>query len=83
MHITVGSNSHEKGETYKCVGYLLTNQNYTHEEIKCGIKTVSSCYYSVQIILSFRRSSDKLKIKIYKTTIWSVVLHGCEAWLSH
>ena len=37
-HIKIGSNSYEKVKTFKYLGYLLTNQNYIQEEIKCRLK---------------------------------------------
>ena len=66
--------------TFKYVGYLLTNQNSIQEEIKCRLKALNSCYYSVQTLLSSRLLSKNLKIKIYKTIILPVLLYGCEAW---
>ena len=60
--------------------FLLTNQNYIQEEIKCRLKAGNSCYYSVQTLLSSGLLSKNLKIKIYKTIILPVVLYGCEAW---
>ena len=53
-----------------------TNQNYIQEEIKCRLKTGNS----VQTLLSSKLLSKFLKIKIYKTIIFPVVLYGCEAW---
>jgi len=38
------------------------------------------CYYSVQNRLSSRLLSRKLKIKIYRTIIFPVVLYDCETW---
>ena len=58
----------------------LTNQNSVQEEIKCRLKAVNSCYYSVQTLLSSRLLSKNLKIKLYKTIILPVVLYGCETW---
>ena len=40
----------------------------------------NACYYSVQNLLSSSLLSTKLKIKIYRTIILSVVLYGCETW---
>ena len=48
------------------------------EEIKSRLRTGSACYYSVQNLLSSRLLSRKLKIKIYRTIILTVVLYGCE-----
>ena len=58
----------------------MTNQNSIQDEIKCRLKAGNSCYYSVQIFLSYTLLSKNLKIKIYKTIILPVVLYGCEAW---
>jgi hypothetical protein len=40
----------------------------------------NACYHSVQNLLTSRLLSKKLKIRIYKTIILPVVLHGCETW---
>ena len=58
----------------------MINQNSILEEIKYRLKAGSSCYYSVQTLLSSRLLSKNLKIKIYKTIILPVVLYGCETW---
>ena len=44
-NIKIGSNSNEKMKTFKCLGSVLTNQNYIQEEIKCRFKAGNSCYY--------------------------------------
>jgi hypothetical protein len=41
---------------------------------------LGNCYHSFQNIFSSRLLFKYLKIKIYKNTILSVVLHGCETW---
>jgi hypothetical protein len=58
----------------------LKNLNYIVEEIKSRLNAGNSCYYSVQTLLSSRLFSKNLKIKICKTIILPVVLHGCETW---
>ena len=72
--------TYEKVIAFKFLGSLLTNQNFIQEEIKCRIKAGNLCYYSVQTLLRSRLLSKNLKIKIYKTIIWPVVLYGCETW---
>ena len=69
-HITVASNSYEKVNTFKYLGYLLTNQNSIHEEIKC-IQAGYLRYYSDRTLSSSWLLSKNLKIKIYKPySIW-------------
>jgi hypothetical protein len=40
----------------------------------------NACYHSVQSLLSSRLLSRNVKVKIYKTIILPLVLHGCETW---
>jgi len=40
----------------------------------------STCYHSVQNLLSSRLLSKNVKIKIYRAIILPVVLYGCETW---
>jgi hypothetical protein len=50
------------------------------EEIKRRLNSGNACYHSVQSLLSSRLLSKNLKIRIYKTIIFPVVLYGCETW---
>jgi hypothetical protein len=50
------------------------------EEIKRRLDSGNACYHSVQNLLSSRLLSKNLKIRIYKTIIFPVVLYGCETW---
>jgi hypothetical protein len=51
-----------------------------HEEIKSRLKSANACYHSVQSLLSSPLLSRNLEVKIHKTIILPVVLHGCETW---
>ena len=72
------NNSIERVEEFKYLGTTLKNQNSIQEEIKCRLKLGNACYYSVQNLLSYSLLSKTLKIKIYRTIIFPVVLYGCE-----
>jgi hypothetical protein len=65
---------------YKYLGTTLTNKNSIQEEIKSRLRLGNACYYSLQNLLSSSLLSKKLKIKIYRTIILTVVLYGCETW---
>ena len=67
-------------EEFKYLGTALTNQNSIQEEIKSRVRSGNACYHSVQNILSSSLLSKNLKIKIYRTIILPVVVHGCETW---
>jgi hypothetical protein len=76
--INVANRSFEDVEKFKYLGTTLTDQNYMHEEIKRRLNSGNACYSSVQSLLSSRLLYRNLKVKIYKTIILSVVLHGRE-----
>jgi hypothetical protein len=58
----------------------VTNQNLIQEEKKRRLNSGNICYHSVQNLLSFCLLLKNLKIRIYKTIIFPVVLYGCETW---
>jgi len=66
----------ERVEEFKYLGTTLTHKNSIQEEIKSRLKVGNACNYSVQNLLSSSLLSKKLKIKIYRTIILSVVLYG-------
>ena len=70
----------DRVEEFKYLGTTLTNQNSIVEEIKSRLKSGNACSHSVQNLLSSRLLSKNLKIKIYRTVIYPVVLYGCETW---
>jgi len=67
-------------EEFKYLGTTLTNQNSIPEEIKSRLRSGNASYHWVQNLLSSRLLSKNLKIKIYRTIIFPVVLYGCETW---
>jgi hypothetical protein len=60
--------------------FKYSNQSSFQKEIKRSLNSSNACYHSVQNLLSSRLLSKNLKIRIYKTIIFPVVLHGCETW---
>jgi hypothetical protein len=48
--------------------------------MKSRLNSGNACYYSVQNLLFSLLISKNLKIKIYKTVIFPVLLYGCETW---
>jgi hypothetical protein len=61
-------------------GVQRRDQNCIHKEVKSRLNSGNAYYQSVQSILSFRLLSRNVKVKMYKTIILPVVLHGCETW---
>jgi hypothetical protein len=58
----------------------VTNQNLIQEEIKRRLNSGNACYCSVQNLLPPRLLSKNVNVRIYKTIILPMVLHGCETW---
>ena len=54
-------------EKLKNVDSLVTNQNYIQDEIKCRMYARNSCYYLIQIRLSYPLVFKNMKIKTDKT----------------
>ena len=68
------------GVSYSMLLSTLTNQNFIQDEIKSRLKSGSACYYSVQSLLSSSLLSKNIKIKIYRTIVFLVVLCECKTW---
>ena len=78
--VRTDNSTFERVEEFKYLGTTLTNQNSIAEEIKSRLRSGNACYHSVQNLLSSRFLSKNLKIKIYRTIFFPVVLYGCETW---
>jgi hypothetical protein len=78
--ITIDNNSFARVEEFKYLGTNLTNQNSIREEIKSRLQSGDAFYHSVQNLLSSSLLQKNLKIEIYRTIIFPVVLYGCETW---
>jgi hypothetical protein len=59
---------------------IVTNQNLIQEEIERRLNSGNACYHSVLNLLSSRLLLKCVKVKIHKTVILSVVLHGWKTW---
>src|SRR5215469_8621774 len=76
----IDNSSIERVEEFKYLGTTLTNRNSIQEEIKRKFKLGNACYYSVQNLLPSSLLCKNVKIEIYRTIIFPVVLYGCETW---
>ena len=82
-NIKTDNRSFERVDKFKYLGTTLTNQNSVQEELKRRLKSGNAGYHSVQNLWSSSLLSKNLKIKIYRTAIFPVVLYGCEIGCSH
>jgi hypothetical protein len=74
------NSSSETEEQLKYLRTTVTYQNYIQKEIKSRYMSRNACYHSVQNLLSYSLISKNVKIKIHRTIILLVVVHGCETW---
>jgi hypothetical protein len=58
----------------------VTNRNLVQKKIKRRLNSGNACYHSVQNLLSFRKLSKNVKVRIYRTIILPMVLYECETW---
>jgi len=72
--------SFERVEQLKYLGITLTYQNSIRKEIKSSFKWGSTCYHSVQNLLSPSLLSKNVKSNIYNTIILPAVLYECGTW---
>ena len=79
--IEIYNSSFERVEDFGSVGTTLTNQNFIQEEIKGRLRSGNACYHSVRNLLSSSFLTKNLKINIFRTIIFPVVLYGCETLL--
>jgi hypothetical protein len=62
------------------LGTTVTNQNLIQENIKSRLNWSNACYHSVQKISFPCLPSKIVKIGMYKTIIFPVILYGRETW---
>jgi hypothetical protein len=75
--IKIGNRSFENVVEFKYLGTNITDQNLIQEEIKRRLNSGNVCYHSVQNILLSRLLSKNIKITIYKSISFPLVLYMC------
>jgi hypothetical protein len=82
-YIKIENGLFENVALFKCLEMRVKNQHLIQEKIKRRLDYGNSCYHSVQDLLSSRLLPTEVKksrIRVYKTIILPLILHGCETW---
>ena len=61
-------------ERFRYLGVTVTNTNDMREEIKCRINMGNASYYPLEIILSSRLLSKKLKVNLLYYRLYCMVV---------
>ena len=78
--IQIDYSSFERVEQFKYLGKTLSNQKSIQEKINSRLKSGNACYHSVQNLLSSSLLFNNLNIRKYRTSVFPLVLYGCETW---
>jgi hypothetical protein len=79
-NMKIGNKSFDRVEQFTYLGTTSTNESSNQEEIKSRLKSVTAYHHSVQKLLFSNLLSENMKIRMYGTIIWPVVLYGCDTW---
>lgn len=80
INISIDGNKIEQVGQFTYLGQIL-DENADHEkEIKRRIGISKSAFNNMKSIFQSRKINMKLKLRLLKCYIWSVLLHGVETW---
>jgi hypothetical protein len=78
--VKIRNSSFEDVPQFKYLGTTITNPTFIQEEIKRRLNSGNACYHLIQNLLSSRLLANNIKVRIYETIIFHMVLYGCETW---
>jgi hypothetical protein len=71
----------EQVKQFKYLGSIINNDNTIEEEIKERIALGNKAYFADQKFLKSKLVTKRSKLKLYKTVIRPVLIHGSETWV--
>lgn len=78
--LTINNTPVERVSRFKYLGSLITNNMDPDIEIKCRIETARTAFGTMRAFLCNDNLNLKLKQRMVKCYIWSVLLYGMESW---
>ena len=79
-HLTIDSEEIEEVDSFNYLGSLITSDSRCTKEIRKRIAIAKGKFRDMRSIFTNRNLSMKLKIRLLKCYVWSILTYGCEAW---
>lgn len=79
-HLIHGQIPIEQVSNFNYLGTMVTSDSRCKKEIRRRIGMSKEAYVRMKNIFNDRKLDIKLKIRLLKTFVWSVLLYGCECW---
>ena len=67
-------------EKFEYLGAIIEQKADCTEEIRARLGAARSAFRSLTTVWKYRALNKAIKLKILKTIVWPVALHGCESW---
>ena len=80
ISISVEGKPIQQVDRMEYLGYMATEDEKCHKEIKRRIGIARTAFQSMAKILTSRNISIELRLRIAKCYIWSTLLYGAETW---
>ena len=70
----------EQVDKFCYLGSIVTADGRSKNEVRRRIGIAKDCFQQMRSLFTNRNISMRLKIRMLKCYIWSIVTYGCEAW---
>ena len=75
-----GNTTIEQVEQFNYLGALVTSDVRCKNEIRKRISMAKDAFVRLRKVLTDRKLSHVIKVRLLKTFVWSALLYGCESW---
>jgi hypothetical protein len=78
--LKIGNNIVEEVDKFVYLGSVISKDGGADDDVRNRIRLASVAFGSLRHIWTSPRLSRRLKLKIFRTNVKSVLLYGCETW---